>query len=207
MSFTITDASTGVQIAAARAQLERHAALLLGRLLFAYARLESAPDLCLVWVDDGKDLEAWTRKIERMNFGAKRGLLKARAARQACAASRTAYAAWLARAHVVRERRNVLAHGRLGVNVRRGSLSAVLSRATSATMQAVEFPLADLEWLVAEADCLQRELSDLRSSFPLSTCPPASPVPARLRLRRRAMPTAYCTRHYHALHLIYGCAT
>ena len=102
-----------------------------------------------------------------MKFGAKLGLLNKHAIRQACSATRAAYAVWLARVDVVRERRNTLAHGRLNVNVRCGSLSAVLSRVTSATMQAVELPLADLEWLVGEAGCLQCELSDLRSAFTL----------------------------------------
>lgn len=160
---------TGTQIVAARAQLEHDAALLLGRLLFSYSNLESATDLCLVWVDDGRDLDAWTGRIERMNFAAKLGLLTSHAASQACADARAAYAAWLARAHLVRERRNVLAHGRLGVNVSRGTLSTVLSRATSVTLEAVEFTLVDLELLVYEADCLQRELNALRGAFPLST--------------------------------------
>jgi hypothetical protein len=160
---------TGTQIVAARTQLEHDAALLLGRLLFSYSNLESATDLCLVWVDNGRDLDAWTRRIERMNFAAKLGLLASHAASQACADTRAAYAAWLARAHLVRERRNVLAHGRLAVNVSRGTLSAVLSRATSVTLEAVEFPLPELERLVEEANCLQRELGALRGTFSLST--------------------------------------
>lgn len=42
--------------------------------LFAYARLESALDLCLVWIDAGREIDEWTRKIERLNSAGKLAL-------------------------------------------------------------------------------------------------------------------------------------
>ena len=82
---------TGVEVAAARAALQRNAESLLGRFLFAYAQLESALDLCLVWFAKGKDLEQWTVKIESTNFSGKLALLTADAHRWTCEGSVRAY--------------------------------------------------------------------------------------------------------------------
>jgi hypothetical protein len=158
---------TGTQLAAAREDLQRNIESLLGRMLFAYAQLESALDLCLVWIDEGKDLDERTRKIERLNFAAKLTLLEADVHRKASGNSRDAYKDWLTRGHEVRERRNILVHGRLGLDVRRSCLTAVLSLATSTTLRSVEFSLTDLHEVIAETGRLIHDLNNLRSEYPL----------------------------------------
>lgn len=169
MNDDMTGEWTGAEIATAREALERSAALSVGRFMFSYAQLESALDLCLVWIDEGKHLDRYTRTIESLSIGGKLGMLQAHVHRQPSVQARTAYEGWLARAHGVRERRNVLAHGRLGLDVRRSSLTAVLSRATSTTLKSVEFRLADLDLLLDETKRLIHELNTLRGAHPLTS--------------------------------------
>jgi hypothetical protein len=158
---------TGIQVAAARVALQRDAESLLGRFLFAYAQLESALDLCLVWVAEGKDLEQRKVKIESTNFSGKLALLTADAHRSTCEGTVRAYGDWVADAHTVRKRRNVLAHGRLGIDVRHNGLTVTVSRATSEKPSSVHFDLAGLQRLSAECERLIRTLNNLRTSHPL----------------------------------------
>lgn len=161
------DSWTGTQIAAARSALQQQAEQALGRFLFAYAQLESGLDLCLVWADQGAQLEQRTRSIERLNFAGKLGLLRMHAGLLPSAAARRAYGDWIARADRVRVQRNVLVHGRLGVDVRRASLCVAVSRATSFPVESVEFGMHELGQMVDEASSLFRELSGLRTDHPL----------------------------------------
>jgi len=158
---------TGIQIAAAREVLEQDVESFLGRFLFSYSQLESELDLCLVWVNGGSGLDEWTRKIERSNFAGKLALLKNHVHDRASQEGRDAYEDWLARVHAIRERRNVLVHGRMALDVRRNILTIVISRATSASLKSVEFGLASREELVAETKSLFRDLSSLRRKYPL----------------------------------------
>lgn len=150
--------STGAQLIAAREALQQHAESLLGRLLFAYAQLESALDLCLVWIGEGKGLDERTRRIERLSFAGKLALLEADVHRLASGKSARVYRDWLARTHAIRERRNILVHGRLGLDVHRSSLTVVLSRATSTTFRSVDISLIDLEGLIVETARITRAI-------------------------------------------------
>jgi hypothetical protein len=150
-------------VAAARVALQHDAESLLGRFLFAYAQFESALDLCLVKVGGGKDLEQRTVKIECSNFSEKLALLTADAHRSTCESSVRAYGDWVADAHTVRKRRNVLAHGRLGIDVRHNGLTVTVSRATSEKPSSLHFDLTGLQCLSAECERLIRILNNLRT--------------------------------------------
>jgi hypothetical protein len=158
---------TGIELSAARAVLQRDAESLLGRLLFAYSQLETALDLCLVWVGEGKHLEQRTVKIESLNFSEKLKLLASDAHSSTSEGNVEAYSDWLAAAHTVRRRRNVLAHGRLAIDVRHNGLTVTLSRATSETQSSVHFGVRDLHRLIVEIELLIRTLGELRTLRPL----------------------------------------
>ena len=160
-------APTGIQIAAARMNLQHNAELHLGRFLFSFAHLESALDLCIVWVDQGREYEKLTRKIERLNFAGKLDLLQAQVDRATSIETRSVYGDWLQRVHTVREQRNALVHGRLGLDVMRRRVTVVLSRAPSTDFESVEFSLPDLEVLIGETRILRDHLCDLRTQHPL----------------------------------------
>jgi hypothetical protein len=59
----VTRDLTAGEVWKATEDLEDAAATLLGRLLFAFSRLDVALGLCLVWVDSGRRIDALTPKI------------------------------------------------------------------------------------------------------------------------------------------------
>lgn len=159
---------TGEQIHTTRAKLERDVQALVGEILFEYSRLESALDLCLVWVGEGHDLDCRTGIIEGLALFGKLELLAADVNCQAAKRPlKAVYAQWIGRSHTIREHRNTIVHGRLGVDFRREMFVVVVSRATSATVKSVEYSLAELERLIVETKFLTNELSALRDRFPL----------------------------------------
>jgi hypothetical protein len=52
----------------ARQALETAAATLLGKILFEFGHLEVALGLCIVWMDQGRQLDEMTSRIEDFNF-------------------------------------------------------------------------------------------------------------------------------------------
>jgi hypothetical protein len=157
---------TGPELRQAREVLQTRAELLLGQLLFAYARLESKLDLCLVWVNEGKAYDARAKDVERISFFNKLELLK-EDARHAPLDCSSAYMDWVKRSHALREKRNTLVHGRIGFDVIRGIVIVVSSRATSTILVSDEYSLDELEQVVNEAGRLADDLTILRSTFPL----------------------------------------
>lgn len=159
---------TGTQLAAAREALRNQGELLLGRFLFEFANLETGVDLCLVWVDQGRQLEERTRKLEDgSNFHRKLVMLETDLRNARSEETRQAYTAWLLRAHDIRLLRNALVHGRLGLDIRDGSLTIVTSRATSTITRSRSLSLGEVEERIAEIRRLVHELNALRSAFPL----------------------------------------
>jgi hypothetical protein len=146
-----------------RARAER----LLGQFLFAYAKLETALDLCLASVDEGRNFDERAKILEDASFFKKLELLNA----DACCSTPTdctpAYTEWVRRSHALRVERNILVHGRVGFDVIRGIVIVVSSRATSKTLVSDEYSLAELEQVVGEAERLTHELNILRSTWPL----------------------------------------
>lgn len=155
---------TGPELRQAREVLQARAELLLGQLLFAYARLETKLDLFLVWVNEGKAYDARAKDVERISFFNKLELLKEDACHEASACS-AAYMDWIKRSHALREKRNTLVHGRIGFDVIRGIVIVVSSKATSTILVSDEYSLDDLQQVVREAGRLGDELSILRSTF------------------------------------------
>jgi hypothetical protein len=158
---------TGTQLREARNDLRTTAEMLVGRLLFEYSRLETALDLCLVWVDEGSAFDERSKKIECFSFFQKLELLEADVRGLGANAGSPFYLAWVQRGHALREQRNTLVHGRVGFDVTRSIVVVVSSRATSTTLVSNEYNLAELEQVVGEAGILTQELRTLRSSFPL----------------------------------------
>lgn len=159
---------TGTQLLAAREALRNRAESLLGRFLFEFANLETGLDLCLVWVDQGRQLEERTRKLEDdSNFHRKLVMLDTDLRNAPSEKGKKAYQAWILRAHDIRLLRNVLVHGRLGLDVRDGSLTIVTSRATSDITRSRTLSLSEVEEHIAEIKRLVHDLNALRSAYPL----------------------------------------
>ena len=62
---------TALEIQAAEIALEQAASLALGRMLMAFSRMDMELGLALVWVNEGKELETRTAKLDQSNFHVK----------------------------------------------------------------------------------------------------------------------------------------
>lgn len=160
---------TGKEIMAARESLESGAAKLLGRMLFEFSRLDVSLGLCLVWVENGKNLEKLTKKVEAEGFAARLARLEKQVNKATASESeaRAAYLQWISSARHIRLTRNDLVHGRWGVEPIKGQIVNVVGLPTSLNQRSIEYSLAELEQVLTEIVQVQKTLSTLRSRWPL----------------------------------------
>ncbi|NOU20412.1 MAG: hypothetical protein HOO93_01245 [Methyloglobulus sp.] len=150
---------TGLQLMERSAQLEVGAAQLLGQMQFEFARLDICVGLCAVWVDDGKNLNELTPKVEAMSFHKKLEFVEDAVERRVRNPSPTyaGYQAWFARAHAARLQRNELVHGRWGIDPMTNQVLNILGLPTSDGQRERRYSLAELETVLAELKDLQYE--------------------------------------------------
>jgi hypothetical protein len=108
---SVLSASTAAEISR---DVQNQAATLLGKIMFAFGELERDLALCLVWVRDGRELEALTKQYEESSFSDKLERLEKFVKSDVAANSKqcAAYSEWLVKVDAVRLIRNELAHGR-----------------------------------------------------------------------------------------------
>ncbi len=160
---------TAGELWARRDALESDAASLLGHMIFEFSRLDVNLGLCLVWVDGGAKIDSLTKTVEGLNLKSKLDELTNHVTAKLPAGSKRhrAYEAWIERAHLVRQQRNSLVHGRWGVEARKNKVVNVIGLPTSNTQQAIEYTIEELAEINHELRELQRELAKLRESWPL----------------------------------------
>ena len=160
---------TAGEVWAATEALEAATATLLGRLLFAFSRLDVALGLCLVWANDGKQIEVLTPKVTALTFHKKldtlTGLVDAKFAEGS--KKHLAWALWIEQAHATRTLRNQLTHGRWGVDPYTEEAINVIGLPTSPDQREVRFSLQALTDAVAEIGRLQARLWQLREQRPV----------------------------------------
>ncbi|SOZ23663.1 hypothetical protein CBM2623_A280009 [Cupriavidus taiwanensis] len=152
-----------------RSKLEDEAASLLGHMLFEFSRLEVNLALCLVWVDGGRNLESLTKSVESQNFKTKLDELSKYLDARLLRGSKghSAYESWIQRAHVARQQRNNLVHGRWGVEALKNCVVNVIGLPTSETQQVIEYSIEELAAINSELRHLQSELRRMREHWPL----------------------------------------
>lgn len=147
---------TGRDMARRRAELEETGANLLGKLMFAFGRLEHALSLAVRSVDDGKYLDGSTfharlASLERAVDARhrERGLL------------REPYDSWIAAAHRLRQVRNDMVHGRWAPDA--GSLTVVnvVVSGDLKEQRTIPYSLSQLEQIASDVTRLQADLSNL----------------------------------------------
>jgi hypothetical protein len=162
---------TGIEIEEIRYRLEHDSALNLGRILFEFARLDMDLGLCLVWVNQGRQIDELTEKVGRPDFSFHRKLdLLKRFAKEKYSNNREAfskYRQWIVDADVIRLVRNDLVHGRWGIDHMNDRMINVIGVPTSPKQSSKEFTVNGLENQIAEMQRLRGVLSDLRTSHPL----------------------------------------
>lgn len=160
---------TGAEILAAQEALEHGAALALGHMLFEFSRLDMNLGLCLVWAGEPDKMQSLSKGAGEMPLNDKLAELTKLVNAKLPAGSKrhTAYTEWIRRAHIVRQQRNDLVHGRWGVEVKKGKVVNVVGLPTSSSQCCTEYTVEELATVNEELRTLQSELSRLRSQWPL----------------------------------------
>ncbi|MEC5206518.1 hypothetical protein QF022_001474 [Vogesella perlucida] len=160
---------TAGELWAREEELESSAASLLGRMLFEFSRLDVNLGLCLVWVDGGARIDSLTQTVEALTLKYKLDELDKRVTSTYPEGSKghRGYKAWTERAHLVRQQRNNLVHGRWGVEAAKNKVVNVIGLPTSNSQQTTEYSIEELAEINNELQELQRELARLRKHWPL----------------------------------------
>lgn len=153
---------------ARRERMEADSAALLGRMVFAFSYLDVNLGLALAWVNDGKELEAQTKKVASLNVNEKLARLESEVAAKHPVGSkrRKAYDAWISRMHKVRLQRNEMVHGRWGVEPHRNVVVNIIGL-PNGDQRVVEYTIDELAAVNEELRLLNRELGRLRDLWPV----------------------------------------
>lgn len=164
-SYTLTAG----ELWAHREVMEAAAASLLGHMLFEFSRIDVNLGLCLVWVDNGANLESLTPKVAELSFHSKLRELAKHVQLKFPASSkrRVAYDRWVERMHMARAERNRLVHGRLGIEAHRNKVVNVVGLPTDGAQQVFEYSIDELAAVNEELRSLELELRRLRTNWPL----------------------------------------
>jgi hypothetical protein len=159
---------TVLEIQEAEIALEQAASLALGRMLMAFSRMEMELGLALVWVNDGKELETRTAKLDQSNFHVKLEELRKHLDQRGCSDEvGKKLSAWMEKAHGLRGIRNELVHGRWGIAAVQGVVVNVIGLPTSPEQRPTSYRIADLDRIVDDIHRLRAELSKLRNRWPV----------------------------------------
>jgi hypothetical protein len=159
---------TGIEIERARQGLEDASALILGRMIFAFSRLEMVLGLALVWSDGGAQLDRLSKLIADFSFHKKLDFL------QQCVDAKykgenepsSLYAKWLEHAHLVRITRNELVHGRWGIEPMKNQVINVIGLPTSPEQRERAYTITELRAALDQMSGLQVRLAELRERWP-----------------------------------------
>ncbi|WP_443096706.1 hypothetical protein ACTT2I_16625 [Stenotrophomonas sp. PUT21] len=157
------------QMLARRSSAEQEASRLIGQLVFSFSRLVNNLHLCVAWHNDGKDLDRYGDAAGDL---AAADLIK-RIERQA--ASRFGedskrhkkYKYWTARAHKIREQRNIIMHSRWSIEPYGRHAVAISTPIFVEPKNELVYTLGTLADICADCEQLTNELAQLRTEHPL----------------------------------------
>ncbi len=150
-------------------EIERNAALNLGKMLFAFSRLDLSINLFLVWSDEGKQLEKLTNKVAGYSFHKKLNFLEQLIDNkyEKNSKAHSDYANWLEEAHTIRITRNDLVHGRWGVEPKKRKVANVVGLPTSPKQRSILYSINELEQILKGINRLRESMEDLRKRWPV----------------------------------------
>jgi predicted transport protein len=161
---------TGIEIERARQELEQATATVLGRMLFEYSRLDMNLGLMLVRINDSATLEAMTEQVSKpyFSFGEKLNLTNKLVQEKfkSNIVALAEYEKWIESANAIRELRNVLVHGRWGVEATKNRVVNVVGIPTGEQKVSC-YTIAELKILLQRMQDLGRQLSKLREQHPI----------------------------------------
>lgn len=150
-------------------QVERAMAERLGRLLFAYSRLDVSLGLQLVWSDMARELPSLTHRYNNQGVGARIDFLRKRVAVVYAPDSDggKAYADFFVELDALRQIRNDLVHGRWSPPLGEGQMACVVGLPTSDDQRQTLYTPAMLDEVVQRLGQVRDRHDRLRSLWPL----------------------------------------
>ncbi|GAB6197332.1 hypothetical protein [Lysobacter xanthus] len=163
------DALPAYEMMARRHAAEKEIGDLLGQLVFGYSRFVDAINLCVGWRNNGSDLENVKKASEATGTFQLLQMLDAyaREAFGAKASSYKKYRVWLAKAHRLREQRNLLMHSRWYIEAYGRHATAISTPILVEPVVSHVITPDVLRDLCATCGNLVKELSKLRAEHPL----------------------------------------
>ena len=160
---------TGIEIERARQSLEDASATILGRMIFAFSRLDVALALHLVWSNQGSQPEELTGKFEETSFQKKLEFLQelVTAKYKVEEEALLAYDQWLEDAHATRIMRNELIHGRWGTEPIKNEVVNVVRLPTSSEQRSKGYKIDELKNALDRMEQLQVRLAVLQEKWPV----------------------------------------
>jgi hypothetical protein len=160
---------TGIDIERARQGLEQASAIVLGRMIFEFSRLDISLGLVLVWADGGAQFERLSKMVTDLSFHKKLDFLQqlVQAKYNGKREPQSLYGKWLEDAHASRVTRNDLVHGRWGVDPMKNHVVNVVGLPTSPGQIQRAYTIAELKATLAQMAHLQARLAELRERWPV----------------------------------------
>lgn len=154
---------------ARRDATEKEVSALIGQLVFAYSRLVTGLHLCVAWLNDGKELDAYGTKAEDLAAADLIRKIEAQAKTKLGVKSAyfISYESWTRRAHAIRELRNVVMHSRWVIEPYGRHAIAAPTPIFVEPAKELTFTADQIRYACSECDSLTRELNRLRKECPL----------------------------------------
>jgi hypothetical protein len=148
--------------------LETQAASLLGRLLFAFSRLDTNVGLLVASIERVLGREGFAASVAQLTFHKRLDRFATFLSEEASLSTtaRDAYTEWIAAAHRARIQRNEFVHGRWSADPHKGAVLNVIGL-PSGEQRTVSYTPAELQGAVSQIEELQAQLWQLRKRWPI----------------------------------------
>jgi len=149
--------------------IEEDAAKAIGLILFEFTRLDMNLGLCVVWTNEGQNLEQLTSKYNEKSFSCRLNFIEKLAHQKYTSGSieLNKYINWITNANEVRELRNQLVHGRYGFIPHQGCIANVVGLPTSSEQSETRYTIKQLNNIVRRIKKLSVKLHELRNECPV----------------------------------------
>jgi hypothetical protein len=137
--------------------------------LFEFTRFDMNLGLCLVWSNEGQNLEELTSKYNEKSFSYRLKFIEKLAHKKYALGSDelNKYINWIKNTNDVREIRNQLVHGRYGFIPREGCVANVIGLPTSSDQSETRYTIKQLNNIVKRIKKLSERLNELRDECPV----------------------------------------
>jgi hypothetical protein len=161
---------TAADLELRRNALEHGAALTLGRMLFAFSRLDMNLGLMLSWALRDTSNGSQLKNLDDVNFNSRLEFLgrHIESSTNLPIKAKAELSSWLGIAHSLRTQRNQLVHGRWGIDAVKDKVLNIVGLPSSNNQHTIEYSLAELEAHNHRIEQFTSTLSELRERWQLA---------------------------------------